>query len=272
MLPLLIGHLIPEGDETWEVLMHLKDVVELSLSVGFTEESVYFLQCKISEHRGAFQRVFPDKKLRPKHHYVEHYPGPIKMFGPLSHVWTMRFEGKHKFFKKAVRHTNNFKNIALSLAVRHQKMISFHLAATSFFKPSIKLTKVKSVMVSSFPENVQNSLFEMNDRQSTILVVSPVCVDSVKYSADMVVSVGSCSGLPDFRMITKIVVINTNIVFVCRLMTAWYDEHLRAYELCGGHISTFLVTDLTELNDVFPPSVYGIRGRQLVTLKRYILC
>lgn len=82
-------------------------------------------------------------------------------------------------------------------------------------------------------------------------MASSVFVDSVKYSADMVASVGSCSGLPDFRMITKIVVINTNIVFVCRLMTAWYDEHLRAYELCGDHISTFLVTHLTELNDVF---------------------
>lgn len=203
---------------------------------------------------------------------MEHYSELIKVFGPLSQVWTMHFEGKHKFFKKDVRHTNNFKNIALSLAVRHQKMMAFHLAATSFFKPSIELTKVKSVMVSSFSENVQSTLYDMNARQSTVLVASSACLDGVKYSPDMVVSVGSCSGLPDFRMITKIVVINTNIVFVCRLMTAWYDEHLRAYELCRGHVSTFLVTHLTELNDVFPLSVYSIRGRQLVTLKRYILC
>lgn len=126
-------------------------------------------------------------------------------------------------------------------------------------------------MVSSFPENVQNSLYEMNDRQSTVLVASSVCVDSVKYSADMVVSVGSCSGFPDFRMITKIVVINTNIVFVCRLMTAWYNEHLRAYELCGDHISTFLVTHLGEKRHSVPLSVYSIRGRQLVTLKKVYL-
>lgn len=121
--------------------MLLKDVVELSLSSGFTEESVYFLQSKISEHRDAFhfQSAFPDERLRPKHHYVEHYSELIKVFGSLSQVWTMLFEGKHKFFKKAVHHINDFKNIDLSLAVRHQKMMGFHLPATSSFKTSIEL-------------------------------------------------------------------------------------------------------------------------------------
>lgn len=47
------------------------------------------------------QATFPDFTLRPKHHYIEHYPHLIKKFGPLTDVWTMRFEGKHKFFKRS---------------------------------------------------------------------------------------------------------------------------------------------------------------------------
>ncbi|KAL3986654.1 KRAB domain-containing zinc finger protein [Sarotherodon galilaeus] len=223
LLPLLVGHRIPEGDETWEVLMNLKDV---------------FLDCKIAEHRHLFQKVFPNETIRPKHHYIEHYPQLIQKFGPLSAVWTMRFEGKHKFFKEVVRHAHNFKNIALTLAMRHQKMMSFHL----------------------------------NAQQNTVLVASSACVHGIKYSADMVISVGSCSGLPDFRQITKIVVINTEILFVCRLMTSRYHEHFRAYELCGNHLSTVSVTELCELNDPFPLSLYKVKGRPLITLKRYILC
>lgn len=271
LLPLLIGQHIPSGDETWEVLMTLKDVVELSMSTRFTVESLCFLDSKISEHRHLFQKVFPDEKLRPKHHYVEHYPQLIQMFGPLSDLWTMRFEGKHKFFKKIVHHSHNFKNIPLTLAIRHQEMMAFHLASTSFFKPSIEIHKVKSVMVSSFPENVQNWLNQRNNQLNTILVASSVCIDGIKYSADMVISVGSCAGLPDFRQIAKIVVINTEIAFVCRLMTAWYDEHLRVYDLCHSHLPTFLVTQLSELN-VFPLSLYRVHGKHFVTLKRYILC
>lgn len=129
LLPLLIGQHIPSGDETWEVLMTLKDVLELSMSTCFTEESLCFLDSKISEHRHLFQKVFEDEKLRPKHHYVEHYPQLIQTFGPLSDLWTMRFEGKHKFFKKVVRRSHNFKNISLTFANRHQEMMAFHLAA-----------------------------------------------------------------------------------------------------------------------------------------------
>lgn len=57
LLPLLIGHLIPEEEETWEVLMNL---MELSVSAIFTEESVHYLDCKIAEHRDLFQNVFPN--------------------------------------------------------------------------------------------------------------------------------------------------------------------------------------------------------------------
>lgn len=272
LLPLLVGHHIPEGDETWEVLMNLKDVVELSVSASFTEELVYFLDCKIAEHRELFQKVFPNEKLRPKHHYIEHYPQLIKTFGPLSDVWTMRFEGKHKFFKEAVRQTHNFKNIPLTLAIKHQKMIAFHLANPSFFKPSVEINKVKSVMVSSFPQNVQEYLHHRNAQQNTVLVASSVSVYGIKYSVNMVISVGSCSGLPDFRQIVKIVVINANILFVCRPMTSWYDEHLRVYELCSSHLSTLLVSQLSDLNDVFPLSLYRVGGKHLISLKRYILC
>lgn len=143
----MIGHHILEGEETWGVLMNLKDVVEMSLSASFTEESVYFFDCKIAEHRYLFQKAFPNEKLQAKHHYIEHYPQLIYIFDPLSDVWTMPFEGKHKLFNDVVHHAHNFKNIPLTLAVRHQKMVAFNLATTSFFKPSIEINKVKSVIV-----------------------------------------------------------------------------------------------------------------------------
>ena len=55
-------------------------------------------------------------------------------------------------------------------------------------------------------------------------------------------------------------------------MTSWYNEHLGAYELCSNHLSTFSVTQLSEQNDVFPISLYRVGDKQLVTLKRHILC
>lgn len=226
LLPLMIGHNIPEGDQSWEILMLLKDILELVMSLHFTDELIHVLDCKISEHRGLLRETFPNYKFRPKHHFIEHYPQMIQIFAPLVDVWTMRFEGKHTFFKNVAHDTRNFKNVAHTLAVRHQKMMAFHLDSSIFFKPPLEIDKVKSVMVASFPDNVQSLLHQQKAKQSTVPVASTVNVHGVKYTTDMIISVGSCSGLPEFRKITHIVVINTEILFVCKLLTAWYVEHL----------------------------------------------
>lgn len=97
LLPLLIGSKVPERDTFWEVLMDLKDVVQLTMS--HSDETIQYMACKILDHRQLFQEVFPNVRFRPKHHYIEHYPHLIKCFGPLVHLWTMRFEGKQKVFK-----------------------------------------------------------------------------------------------------------------------------------------------------------------------------
>lgn len=132
LLPLLIGHYVPEGDESWEVLLCLKDVLELTMFPSFTEETVQYLDFKLVEHRDILQGVFSDYRLRPKHHYLEHYPGHNRVFGPLVDVWTMRFEAKHKLLKRTVREAHNFKNVAWTVAERHQKTIAYYLDSASF--------------------------------------------------------------------------------------------------------------------------------------------
>ncbi len=271
LLPLMIGFDIPENDAIWEILMLLKDILELATSFRFTDDTIDFLAAKISEHRGLLLKVFPDFVLRPKHHYIEHYSQLIRTYGPLRDAWTMRFEGKHKFFKQIINETKNFKNVPQTLAVRHQRMVAYHVDSSSFFKPPVQMDKVKSTLISSFPESVQNMLQQNFPTQSTVLVTSSVCIDGIKYSPDMVLSAGASSCLPDFRQIVKIVIINTDILFVCKKQTSWYIEHLRSYELCS-HVPDMTVTKLSDLNDIFPLASYKIRGRTFVTAKHFILC
>ncbi|KAK2856690.1 hypothetical protein Q5P01_005425, partial [Channa striata] len=105
VLPLMIGTKVPEQEQAWQLFMTLKDVVELVLSPTHTDESIGHLDSLIAKHRHRFNSVFPERKLIPKHHFVEHYPQLIKAFGPLVSLWTMRFEAKHHFYKRVVRQT-----------------------------------------------------------------------------------------------------------------------------------------------------------------------
>ena len=272
LLPFLIGHCVPEVDNTWEILMLLKDIIELSMAPMHTEETLQFLDCKIAEHRQLLQSTFPDFRLKPKHHYLEHYPQLVRKFGPLCDVWTMRFEGKHKFFKKAIRNAQNFKNVAMSLATRHQRAVSYHLDCSSFFRPSVEMAKVSSVLLASFPLNVQREIAQNASKPWSVLEAPSVSVDGVKYQPGMILSTGSCSGLPEFAQIEKIVAVNSDILFVCHKMSTWYCEHLRSYQLICDDVSSMCVVKMPELNDVLPLSAYRVQGELMVTLRRYVIC
>ena len=43
LLPFIIGTKIPVGKPSWEILMDLKDIVELVVSPIHTEESIWYL-------------------------------------------------------------------------------------------------------------------------------------------------------------------------------------------------------------------------------------
>lgn len=94
---------MPVEEPAWKILTDLKDIVDLIVSPVHTEESIAYLNFKISEHRVELQEVFPDyNNLLPKHHHLEHYPKLIHQFEPLVCLWTLRFEAKHSFFKRVV--------------------------------------------------------------------------------------------------------------------------------------------------------------------------
>lgn len=102
-------------------------------------------------------------------------------------------------------------------------------------------------------KNIQDFVQQTYGAHQSVLLAATVTVDGVQYAPGMVVSVGSCAGLPEFKQIKQMVIINTEIVFICKPMIAWYDEYLRAFELTPGSIGLTAV-QLSEFNDVFPLS------------------
>lgn len=62
--------------------------------------------------------------------------------------------------------------------------------------------------------------------------------------------------------------IHDKLAFVFRLQNAWYNEHLRSYEL--GKTGNEQLVEQKDLADFYPSVVYTLAGRQLATLKHYI--
>nr|XP_055035659.1 uncharacterized protein LOC129423418 isoform X1 [Misgurnus anguillicaudatus] len=127
-IPLIFGDVVPVGDKHWNLMLLLLHIVNIVFSSCISEGMTIFLKHLIVEHHQLFKELYPSKNLIPKHHLMIHYPECIRLIGPLVHLWTMRYEAKHRFFKKNLK---KLKNLTKSLARKHQLAIAYHWESNS---------------------------------------------------------------------------------------------------------------------------------------------
>jgi hypothetical protein len=121
-LPLIVGDCVPEDDEHWQFLLELSTLVDLFLAPRFTVGMVSMMRLLISDHLATFLELFgPNVRLRPKHHFLVHFPTIILQSGPLLGMSCLRYELKNSFFKRCAHIVCNFTDICHTLAYRHQQ-------------------------------------------------------------------------------------------------------------------------------------------------------
>jgi len=159
LLPLLIGDRIrnPCENAAWQLVLQLREIVELICAPAITTDQVAYLKILIEEYIYFRRQLFPNEPLKPKHHYLLHYPELITHFGPLIRLWTLRFESKHTFFKRCARKLHNFKNICRTVAERHQ-LFQAYLSAGEMFQPSVLLDKEMTFYVNDYSDKIQEAV------------------------------------------------------------------------------------------------------------------
>lgn len=268
-LPLLVGPIVPAREPAWELLLDLKDIIDILVCPVQTEESVAYLSFKIAEHQVRFQEVFPETNVLPKHHFIQHYPELIFEFGPLVHLWTIRFEAKHRFFKRVVRHTGCFRNVLLSLAQRHQFSMSHHLYAGCLKSP-LQVAHGSSVPLDVLKEDIAFAIRQKYTDLDSVFITQNASYNTINYRNGMIVSHGSLAGMPEFAEIIQMVVAKDTLLFVVKKLAAWLWGHYRAYELKSCPAQEMRLVHPNELNDPYPLVDYTVGGMRLLTLKRYI--
>ena len=119
LLPQLIGHLVPVGNSTWNVYILSSEIADYLMAPVIRKSWMAYvgnLITQLLELLSDYLESFPCKV-----HYMIHYPRLMLLYGPLRNFWCMRFEANHQYFKKVALASCNFRNIAKSLADRHQQ-------------------------------------------------------------------------------------------------------------------------------------------------------
>ena len=119
LIPFFLYDAVDVQNDAWKMLLLLCEIVELICAPKISVAQILFLNRLILQYLEDRTKLFPSVSMRPKHHYLLHYPWLIQMFGPLMRVWTMRMESKHSFFQRCARACQNFINITKTLTETH---------------------------------------------------------------------------------------------------------------------------------------------------------
>ena len=121
VFPFLVQKYIQNrDDQVCKMFVSLLQVCQLSCYHKISENQLRLISVHINEYLELRMLCFSNINMRPKHHYMTHYPYLMRQCGPLIKLWTMRFENKHQFFKRIANRCKIFINITKLLSERHQ--------------------------------------------------------------------------------------------------------------------------------------------------------
>lgn len=207
--------------------------------------------------------------IKPKFHFLSHYPQLIARYGPPRHYFTMRFESVHQYFKRLTSRTRNFINLTQTLSNRYQNLKAFYLGHDNFFSDSNNITG-SSVLLSSLGLNIVTQFrakypFCANEAFITNIME----LQGVKYSkgyAYVIDLLHDEAETPHFFEIETIVRVNSEWFGLGRTWeTLGFNETLHAYEVTPHHGQRLMLLGTEQ--DHSPLSVYTIQGTSYITMK-----
>lgn len=147
-------------------------------------------------------------------------------------------------------------------------MVALSLNECSALKKSVSVTRTSQVSLHVLNETIKDFLLCKYPNVTMVHVSIKVTFSGTSYAPGMLLCHGSTAGLPDFAEVSQIILVLDSIFFVVKLLNAWYNEHLRSYEL--DYTGNIQVIEPKELLDFYPLAMYTVAGRRVVTLKHHI--
>jgi hypothetical protein len=260
-LPFIIGERFRQNIYFKNFLLLLNIFFQLNAD-EFDEPAIENLKNKIKFYLEDYKICYANKKLMPKHHFLTHYPSAIRNFGPPKQYSTLRFESKHSFFKRVDKATFNRKNIAKSLAFRHQQLQVYHLLCENYFC-DIEFGTYHNLS-QSFQDVIQFQL-SSNEFSSYKWLVKR----GIKYHIDDFIVISNANDLPIFSKVASIIYDKEEIIFLAYdYVTIKYIDHLAAYRIIERE-SNFKYYHLNNIVSKWPLDGYDKNDGFIYILPKY---
>ena len=115
-LSLMIGDLIPDHDEHWEMFLTLKKISDILMSPRIISSHITSSASLLEDLNKSYVKFY--NTLKPKFHFLTHYPTILNYFGPVVNMRTMRYESRHRDMKANAQATSSHINLLKTIAIK----------------------------------------------------------------------------------------------------------------------------------------------------------
>ena len=273
LLPLLVGDRIvdPFENTVWQMVLKLREIVELVCAPTIIVDQVAYLRVLIDEYIHLRTITFPDHPIKPKHHYLLHYPVLIIQLGPLIRLWTLRFESKHTYFKQCARKLHNFKNPCQTLAERHQ-LLQAYLSTGYLFPPLVQVQGGVDFYADTYNLKITESVKNFNFQPWDTVAVNEVTYKGTKYKYNMLVVIGvNEEGIVFGRIKLVLIYLGSQVYFVTEKhqSNCLIDQGIHCLNK-ESTVSNYVCVSQEKLADYYPLPEYKLCGLSVVALHHSI--
>lgn len=140
-------------------------------------------------------------------------------------------------------------------------MLAYHLHGTNLVKPALSATKLSTVALEVLKDDIKEEVQRS--------FPDDFCSDGKHTFLQWYQLLGWND--PNLRIhwrSTRLIVVHGELAFIAKCQNAWYNEHLRGFEL--ESTQKLKVIEQKELADIYPLTAYAVGQKCMVTLKHHI--
>lgn len=245
----------PIVKSVWICVTSLLRVTEIIDSYEINEKQVLQLEKEIEVHLKELASRFK-VKIKPKHHFLLHYPSNIRLTGPIRQNNMMRPEAKHQQLKSFATGTKNFRNINKTMATKHQQFVCLNGHS---YEDVIEISIEKPIDNLVYA-NYEYLLYDFQESGKRINEINWIKVNGKLFEKNLMF-------IHENKLfsIKKIFLIDNNCSFVCKKIEIMeFDLFLNCFEVHENIIDREVLINMSDIKNKKSFEFKCLQGKKYV--------
>lgn len=266
-LGLMIGDMIPAGNEDWKLYHLLRKIIDSLTSPSLTRGQIKIVDDLIHEHNSLFLKLYG--ALKPKMHFWLHYARIMLLFGPVINFSSDKYGKKNKKLKEIAVGTTCNHNLLLTIAIRHQLQMC-HVVECENSNPGkdfvigpVANSNTKAALQKLVP-TVQESLIVQTLKHVEIL--------GKTFSTETVFTLRITEEGPEFGNMEEIFYCNDSLFYfhVKPYENLYFNHYYHAYSISSNTDKANVLVNVN-LIPRLPPCLYIKKQDEELIVPRYAI-